>query len=510
MTATVDASPNTNAALKSTNNDGGGLGFSFTTPTGMSGKRVLCGVGVSSNANVITAPGSGTWAQVTLPDNVITTSGGQLRIWEGSGLADSTTYTFSFTGGRQTCAAVVIGGFDATGGSMVDVASSLESAAGSTHAPPSVTPNAAAELVVDFLMFRQFAPDNDSTCVPPVSGLTWTEDFDGRGADGNNNIQMCIAHATAGSSGVAVSTAPWSTNDPNEPTLVARILIKSAAGGSTEQGAAALSAAPALTAGAVRDQPGTTTLAAAPTLTVAATGIRVGAAALSAAPTLAAAATRDQPAAVALAATPALTADATRNQPAAAALTVAPALAVAANATTGGAADLAASPTMAATGDATAPAAATLTAAPTLVAAAQGGNDAVAALAAAPLLTAAATPQRQAVAVLAAAPVLAASGHVETAAAAALTASPTLTAAGDSAGAAAAALTATPVLAASAAAARAAGTSLTAHPTLVAAASSGAVNTVPARYVRMRASRPYTRPGATRPYTRTGTGRETL
>ena len=237
MTATVDA------VTTSVQGDGGRDGKGFTTGTGVSAKRVLVLVGSSSNADTITAPASGTWAQVTLPDNVVTTSGGQYRLWEGSGLADSTAYDFTLSGGRRTCVARTISGFDATGGSMVDVASSLESAAASTHAPPSVTPGAAGELCIDYLCFRHFAPDT-STGSPPATGLTWTEDVDVRGADSNNNVQINSAYATAGSAGAAVSSAAWNTDDPFEPALVIRVLIKSAsAGGAAPDGIAATTTA---------------------------------------------------------------------------------------------------------------------------------------------------------------------------------------------------------------------------------------------------------------------------
>lgn len=224
MTATVDAT------IASTQGDGGRDGKGFITPAGMSGKRVLVHVGSSSNADTIGTPGAGTWSQVTLPDNLVTTSGGQYRVYEGSGLADSTAYDFTLSGGRRTVVAQVISGFDASGGSMVDVASSLESAAGSTHALPSgVTPAASGELAISALMFRHFAPDT-STGSPPSSGLAWTEDADVRGLDSNNNIQVNVAHATAGAG--AIPTTPWNTDDPFEPALVTLILIRSAGGGS--------------------------------------------------------------------------------------------------------------------------------------------------------------------------------------------------------------------------------------------------------------------------------------
>ena len=227
MTATVDAT------LSTVQGDGGGDGKTITTPGSMTGKRLLVFVGSSSNADTITAPGSGTWAEVDPSgDKVITTSGGQLRTFEGRLLAASTAYAFTLSGGRRTVVGCVISGHDDSGASMVDVSGSLESAAASTHTPPSVTPTASSELVVDCMMFRQFNPDT-STGSPPASGLTWTELYDGRGADGNNNVQMNVASATAGSSGVAISTAAWNTDDPFEPAMVMRVVIKSAAGGTT-------------------------------------------------------------------------------------------------------------------------------------------------------------------------------------------------------------------------------------------------------------------------------------
>lgn len=260
MTATVDA------VLTTFQADGGGDGKSVTTPAGMSGKRVLAFVGSSSNADTITAPASGTWAEVNSGgDKVITTSGGQLRTFEGRNLSDSTAYAFTLSGGRRSLCALVIGGEDDSGSSMVDVAASLESAAAGTHAPPSVTPTASSELVVDCLMFRQFNPDT-STCTPPATGLTWTEQADFRGADGNNNVQIAVNSATAGSSGVAISTAALNTVDTFEPAMVMRVVILSAAGGGLNTTVAATETATLTSVGTV-DKAGVATLTETATLT---------------------------------------------------------------------------------------------------------------------------------------------------------------------------------------------------------------------------------------------------
>lgn len=229
MTASITASGWT------ANNDGGGVGLSFTTPAGITTQKLLVGFGTSSNGDTFGVPGTGTWAEVTLPDNVVTSSGGQYRLYQCLNPASSTVYTFSASATRRTLVWMLIDSTDTTGGTMVDVASSLESAAAATHAPPSVTPTASAELVVDLMWFRQFNPDV-STGSPPATGLTWTELLDVRGLDAGGsgqNIQCNVNYATAGSSGVAVSTAALNTDDPFEPALVMRVLIKSAAGGGT-------------------------------------------------------------------------------------------------------------------------------------------------------------------------------------------------------------------------------------------------------------------------------------
>lgn len=223
MTATVEASYTT------VQGDGGGDGKTITTGTEVdAGDWLITAVMSSSNADAISAPSTGTWVEITLPDNVVLTAGGQIRVYKCPNPADSTAYTHTLSGGRRTLIGALIGGADAT--NCVDVASSLESAAGTNHAPPSVTPSGANYLVLDFAFHRQFSPDTSNWTVP-AAGLTWTEVKDVQGADGNNNVRAALGTAVAGTAGVAISTSPWTTTDTNEESMVVRIVIKSAAGG---------------------------------------------------------------------------------------------------------------------------------------------------------------------------------------------------------------------------------------------------------------------------------------
>lgn len=237
MTATVTT------ALSAANN----AAKTVTTPAGVvSTQALLAFVGVSSNSDTVTAPGTGTWAEVTFNDNVIGSSNGQLRVFQCLNPASSTAYTWSFTSTRFSIGVLLleVGATVIASGSIVDIAASLESVAGATHAPPSVGgggfPTAAGELVVDCQMFRQFNPDV-STCTPPSTGLTWTEQLDFRGNDAGGsgqNVQMAVNTATAGSANAVISTAALNTADANEPTLVARVVIKGGSAGGSVTGTA--------------------------------------------------------------------------------------------------------------------------------------------------------------------------------------------------------------------------------------------------------------------------------
>lgn len=224
----------------------------FTTPAGVTGTNsLLVFVASSLNGDTISAPGTGTWAPITLPDDVITSSGGQVRAFECLNPASSTVYAWTISSTRYSIGWVLLDGADLSGASMVDVASSLESVAGATHAPPALggggLPTAAAEAVIDCLMFRQFNPDA-SSCTPPASGLSWTEllDFRGNDAGGSGqNVQMAINYAVAGAANTAISTAALNTVNTAEPAMVVRVVIKSASAGGpvTLAGAAAAAAA---------------------------------------------------------------------------------------------------------------------------------------------------------------------------------------------------------------------------------------------------------------------------
>jgi hypothetical protein len=238
VTATVTT------ALSAANN----AAKTVTTPAGVvSTQALLAFVAVSGNGDTVGVPATGTWAEITLTDNFIGSSNGQVRAYQCLDPASSTAYTFTAASTRFSIGALLleVGATVIASGSIVDVAASLESAAGATHAPPAVggggLPTAAGELVVDCLAFRQFNPDV-STCTPPATGLTWTEQLDFRGNDAGGsgqNVQMAVNTATAGAADTAISTAALNTADANEPAIVARIVIKGGSAGGSVTGAAA-------------------------------------------------------------------------------------------------------------------------------------------------------------------------------------------------------------------------------------------------------------------------------
>lgn len=231
----------------------------FTTPSGVTGTNsLLVFVGSSLNADTISPPGTGTWAEVLLPDNTITSSGGQVRCYECLIPASSTVYAWTIGSSRWSIGWVLLDGADLSGPSMVDVASSLESAAAGTHAPPALggggLPSAANEAVIDCLTFRQFNPDA-SSCTPPATGLSWTELLDFRGSDtggSGQNVQMAVNYAVAGAANTAISTAPLNTVDVFEPAMVVRVVIKSAAAAGGPVALAGTAAAAAAGTGSLR------------------------------------------------------------------------------------------------------------------------------------------------------------------------------------------------------------------------------------------------------------------
>lgn len=237
MTATVTT------ALSAANN----AAKTVTTPAGVvSTQALLAFVGVSSNGDTIGTPGTGTWTEITINDNAIGSSNGQVRAYQCLNPASSTAYTFTCSSTRFSIGVLLleVGATVIASGSIVDIAASLESAAATTHAPPSVGgggfPTAAGELVVDALIFRQFNPDA-SSCSPPASGLTWTEQLDFRGNDAGGsgqNVQMAINTATAGAANAVISTAALNTVDGNEPAMVVRVVIKGGSSASTTPGTA--------------------------------------------------------------------------------------------------------------------------------------------------------------------------------------------------------------------------------------------------------------------------------
>lgn len=213
------------ATYTSVQADGGNLGLAVTTdanPT--TGDYLVVGLGVNANLDTLTPPGG--WTEATVTDNVVTSSGGQFRVWYLKNPAASTTYTWTVSSStRRSIIGVLVRGADGT--TFIDVKGSLESAPGASHAPPAVTTTGADRLIVDFAFHRQFAPDA-AGWTPPASGLTWTKHADIQGADTNNNIRLAAGSAAAASAG-AVSTAAWTATDAAEDSLILRIAVNPAA-----------------------------------------------------------------------------------------------------------------------------------------------------------------------------------------------------------------------------------------------------------------------------------------
>lgn len=222
------AAPTVVASYTSVQGDGGNVGLAITTDgTPAAGDYLVVGQGVNANADTLTPPGG--WTEATVGDNVVTTSGGQLRVWYLKNPAASTTYTWTVsTSTRRSIIGALVRGADGT--TFIDVKGSLETAPGATHTAPSVTTTGTDRLVVDFAFHRQFAPDA-AGWTPPASGLTWTKHADVEGVDSNNNIRLAVGSATAASAG-AVSTAGWTATDVFEDSLILRIaVIPAVAGG---------------------------------------------------------------------------------------------------------------------------------------------------------------------------------------------------------------------------------------------------------------------------------------
>lgn len=217
------------ASYSSVQGDGGNNGLAITTDTTPDADDILVvGMCVNGNADTITPPGG--WTEATVGDNSIASTGGQIRAWYLVDPADSTTYTWTVgTSTRRSIVGVLVRGVDNT--TPVDVKGSLQNAPGTNHTPPSLTTTVDNAGVVDFIGLRQFAPDTANFTVP-ASGLTWTEQKDVQGADSNNNIRLACGTAVAGAAG-ALSTAVWTSADPNEDTIIIRVAFKPA-GGATD------------------------------------------------------------------------------------------------------------------------------------------------------------------------------------------------------------------------------------------------------------------------------------
>jgi hypothetical protein len=221
--------PTIKAVYTSHSNDGGNAGAGVTTDTlpDTGDYLLICGA-VNANGDTLTAPSG--FTEATVSDNSIASTGGQIRAWYKKDPADSTQYLYGFSSStRRTCIGLLIGGADGT--TFIDVKESAQSGPGTNHTPPALTTTVADTLVVDFAALRQFAPDTSDWTVP-ASGLTWTEQADLQGSDSNNNVRLAAGTATKATAG-AIGTAVWTNTDANEDSIIIRIAIKPAAGGST-------------------------------------------------------------------------------------------------------------------------------------------------------------------------------------------------------------------------------------------------------------------------------------
>lgn len=252
------AVPTVEAVYTSVQGDGGNVGKAVTTdgsPT-TDDYLVVCICG-SANADAQTPPGG--WTEATVPDNSIATGGGAIRAFYLKNPAASTTYTWTSSSGRSSIIGLLIRGADGT--TFINQKSSLQSAPGANHTPPSVTTSGGGGsdyLIIDFAGLRQFSPDVADWTVP-AAGLTWTERADIQGADGNNNIRLAAGTAAQSSAG-AVPTNVWTQSDVFEDSIIIRLAINAAAGGGGTQNLTGTGIASGEAFGAGTVTPGVVTL----------------------------------------------------------------------------------------------------------------------------------------------------------------------------------------------------------------------------------------------------------
>lgn len=219
------------AIMTSVQGDGGNLGKAVTTPASgivANDYLLVCELG-AANADAMTPPAG--WSTIALPDTSIATGGGAIQAWFLKDPAPSTTYSWTSSSGRASIIGLLVNGADAT--TLINIASSLESAFGTNHAPPAITTTVPNCLIVGFAGMRCFAPDVSNWTVP----ASWTEIADIQGADGNNNCRLAAGTFTQVSAG-AVPTTVWTNTDANEEAIIIYVAIQPAAGGGTNVTAA--------------------------------------------------------------------------------------------------------------------------------------------------------------------------------------------------------------------------------------------------------------------------------